>query len=70
MFDTVYINSTKLPISAEEQELLRDANFQTKSLDSVLEVGKHKAVTSLRLRSSVPWRYLLAVNRDGVIGFS
>jgi hypothetical protein len=36
MFDTVYINSSLLPVTAQEQERLRKIDFQTKSLDSRL----------------------------------
>jgi hypothetical protein len=36
MFDTVYINSSLLPVTAQEQAQLRDIEFQTKSPDSML----------------------------------
>ena len=36
MFDSIKINSQKLPISAVEKELLKDVVFQTKDLEKCL----------------------------------
>jgi hypothetical protein len=36
MFDSIKINSDKLPVSVAEKELLKDAVFQTKDLEQCL----------------------------------
>lgn len=36
MFDTIWVNSKRLPLSSEEQEALSKQSFQTKSLERLL----------------------------------
>ncbi|TAG40974.1 MAG: hypothetical protein EAZ32_04760 [Cytophagia bacterium] len=36
MFDTIWVNSKRLPLSSEEQEALSNQFFQTKSLEKLL----------------------------------